>query len=78
MIIVKWFKNKIMKIELEYALYSTITEFIKEKEGIVKLVSNLYVILKDVPVDELKKEFIRALAEIVHEENNKDKEVTEE
>lgn len=73
MIIVKWFKNKAMEIEMKYAFYSTIAEFAKEQEGIIKLVKNLYTTLKDVPADELQKEFIKALAEIVHETNQKDK-----
>lgn len=73
MIIVKWFKNKVMEIEMKYVLYSTIEEFAKEQEDIIKFVKNLYATLKDIPVDELQKEFIHALAEVVHESNQKDK-----
>lgn len=73
MIIIKWFKNKLFEIEMKHALYSTVEEFVKEQEDIIKLVKNLYVVLKDVPVDELQKEFIHALAKVVHETNEKDK-----
>lgn len=73
MIIIKWFKNKVFEIEMKHAFYSTIEEFAKEQENIIKLVKNLYVSLKDVPADKLQKEFISALAEIVHETNQKDK-----
>lgn len=73
MIIVKWFKNKVMEIEMKHAFYSTIEEFAKEQEDIIKLVKNLYVVLKGVPADELRKEFIHELAGIVHESNQKDK-----
>ena len=68
MIITKWFKNKIMEIEMKYAFYSTIMEFAKEHEDITKLIKNLYTSLKDVPAEDLRKEFIHALAEIIHKE----------
>ena len=68
MIIMKWFKNKAMEIEMKYAFYTTIMEFVKEHEDIVKLIQNLYASLKDVPVEDLRKEFIHALAEIIHKE----------
>lgn len=73
MIIVKWFKNKIMEIEMKHALYSTIEEFAKEQEDIIKLVKNLCVALKDISVDNLQKEFIHELAGVVHESNQKAK-----
>ena len=73
MIIVKWFKNKVFEIEMKYAIYSTIEEFIKEQEDIIKFVKKLYIVLKDVPIEDLKKEFVHAIAEVVHEANQKDK-----
>lgn len=33
------------------------------------MLQKLYVVLKDVPVEELQKEFINKLAEIIHEKN---------
>lgn len=68
MIIIKWFKNKVMEIEMKHALYSTIEEFAKEQEDIIKFVKNLYVVLKDVPVEELRKELISNIAQLAHDE----------
>lgn len=41
-----------------------------EIKNFLELVQKLYSALKDVPPDELQKEFISNLAEIVHETNN--------
>jgi hypothetical protein len=74
MIIVKWFKNKAMEIEMKYALYSAIKEFAKEQENIIKFVKNLYVALKDVPIDDLRKELIKEIASLAHEQAVKERE----
>lgn len=74
MIIVKWFKNKVMEIEMKHALYSTIEEFVKEQEDIIKFVKNLYVSLKDVPMEDLRKELISNIAQLAHEEAVKQRE----
>lgn len=74
MIIIKWFKNKVMEIEMKHALYSTIEEFAKEQEDIIKFVKNLYVVLKDVPVEELRKELISNIAHLAHDEAVKQRE----
>lgn len=74
MIIIKWFKNKVMEIEMKHALYSTIEEFAKEQEDIIKFVKNLYVVLKDVPADELRKELISNISQLAHDEAVKQRE----
>jgi len=55
--------------KLKIMLYSVIETIIDEKKDIVKLLQDLYVSLKDVPIDELRSEFMGKLAEIIHEEN---------
>lgn len=74
MIIVKWFKNKAMEIEMKYAFYSTIEKLAKEQEDIIKLVKNLYVVLKDVPMEDLRKELISNIATLAHEQAIKERE----
>ena len=66
--IIKWFKIKAMEIEMKYTIYSAIAELAKEQENIIKLVKDLYTSLKDVPVDDLRKELISNIATLAHEE----------
>ena len=68
MIIAKWFKNKVMEIEMKYVLYSTIVEFAKEQEDIIKFIKNLYISLKDAPMEDLRKELISNIAQLAHDE----------
>lgn len=74
MIIIKWFKNKVFEIEMKHALYSAIKEFTKEQENIIKFVKNLYVALKDVPIEDLRKELISNIAQLAHDEAVKQRE----
>ena len=71
---IRYFRVKIMELKVKEMLYSTILGVMNEQKDIIGLVQRLYVTLKDVPADELQKEFIRAVAEIVHEENKKTEE----
>ena len=50
-------------------LYGAIATFIENQKEVLELLRKMYVALKDVPAEELQKEFISKLAEIVHEEN---------
>ena len=47
--------------------YKTIASLLNEQKDIFTLLSNLYVSLKDTPVEDLKSEFITELAKIIHE-----------
>lgn len=67
-----WIIMKKREIEVKTRLYGLVLDFIDEKENLIGLVKNLYTELKDVPMDELRSEFIKKLAEIIHSENNKD------
>lgn len=51
-------------------LYGTIAVLFDNQKNILELMQKMYVALKDVPVEELQKEFVSKLAEIIHEENN--------
>lgn len=65
---IKYLKMKAMEIEIKYALYSTIVTFVKEQNDFIEFVQKLYDALKDVPVEELRKELISNIAELVHEQ----------
>ena len=56
-------------------LYGTIAQIMDNQDEIkdmINLVKKLYEELKDVPTEDLQKEFIGKLAEIIHSENQKD------
>lgn len=53
-------------------LYGTIATLIDNQKEVLELLQKMYVALKDVPADDLQKEFISKLAEIIHDES-KDK-----
>lgn len=57
--------------------YGTIAQIMDNQNEIMdvlNLVKKLYEELKDVPAEDLQKEFISKLAEIIHNENQTDKE----
>lgn len=72
---IRYFRVKFMELKIKEMLYDTILGVINEQKDIIDFVQRLYMVCKDVPIDELRKEFISAIAEIVHEENKKIDEV---
>ena len=63
-----WIVMKKKEITLIVKLYTVIERFITEQKDITTLLSNLFTVLKDVPLNELKDEFIGKLAEIIHDQ----------
>lgn len=63
-----WFVMKKKEISLKITLYSVIEKVIAEQKDITTLLSNLFTVLKDVPLNELKDEFLDKLAEIIHDQ----------
>lgn len=63
-----WFTMKKKEIALKITLYTIIEKLITEQKDITALLSNLYTALKDVPLDQLKDEFLGKLAEIIHDQ----------
>ena len=56
-------------------LYGTIVQIMDNQDEIkdmLDLIKRLYEELKGVPTEDLQKEFVSALAEIIHNENNKE------
>lgn len=68
----KYFRMKKNEIKVKAMLYETAATLLDNQKEITDLVVKLYTSLKDVPVEEIKNEFIKQLAEIIHEqgENN--------
>ncbi len=63
-----WFVMKKKEITLKITLYTVIEKVIAEQKDITTLLSNLFTVLKDVPLNELKDEFLGKLAEIIHDQ----------
>lgn len=65
----EYFRMKRMEIRLKKIMYESLVNLIESKKDMLTLIKNLYISLKDVPIEELRQEFIMKLAEIIHSEN---------
>ena len=61
------------EITLKITLYTIIEKVIAEQKDITTLLSDLYMALKDIPLNELKDEFLGKLAEIIHDQAEKER-----
>ncbi|MDE7252467.1 MAG: hypothetical protein K2O32_05925 [Acetatifactor sp.] len=67
-----YIKMKKNEWRIKAAVYGAIAALIDNQKELLSMLQKMYVALKDVPAEELQKEFISRLAEIIHEEG-KDK-----
>ena len=70
----KYFKMKVAEIKVKTAFYekiATVMDSQKEITNAIELVKRLYTELKDVPLEELRSEFVEKLAKLVHEDAEK-------
>lgn len=67
-----YWKMKRNEWKIKAMLYGTIATLFDNQKDVIELLKKMYTALKDVPAEELQKEFISKLAEIIHEES-KDK-----
>ena len=70
----KYITYKRNEWKVKAMLYGTIAQIMDNQDEIkdmINLVKRLYEELKDVPTEDLQKEFVSALAEIIHNENPK-------
>ena len=70
----KYIKYKRNEWKVKAMLYGTIAQIMDNQDEIkdmINLVKKLYEELKDIPAEDLQKEFIGKLAEIIHNENPK-------
>lgn len=69
---IKMKKNEWKVKAMFYGTIAQIMDNQNEIMDVLNLVKKLYEELKDVPAEDLQKEFIGKLAEIIHKENQKD------
>ena len=50
-------------------VYGVIAVLLDNQKEFLDMIQKLYISLKDVPAEELRKEFVANLAEIIHNEN---------
>ena len=70
----KYIKYKKNELKVKAMLYGTIAQIMDNQDEIkdmLDLVKKLYEELKDIPAEDLQKEFIGKLAEIIHNESPK-------
>ena len=71
----KYITYKRNEWKVKAMLYGTIAQIMDNQDEIkdmINLVKRLYEELKDVPTEDLQKEFVSALAEIIHNEQSAD------
>ena len=70
-----YFKMKRNEWKVKEIFYGAIVQLMDNQDEIkdmINLVKKLYEELKDVPAEDLQKEFIGKLAEIIHNDNKED------
>ena len=71
---ITYFRMKRNEWKVKAILYGTIAQIMDNQDEIkdmINLVKRLYEELKDVPTEDLQKEFVSKLSEIIHDENPK-------
>lgn len=63
-----YLKMKKNEWKVKVMVYGVIAALIDNQKEVFALLQKMYLALKDVPAEELQKEFINKLAEIIHEE----------
>ena len=67
-----YFKMKKNEWKVKAFLYGAVAAVLDNQKDVLALLQKMYIALKDVPADELQKEFVTKLAEIIHNENKDD------
>ena len=71
---ITYFRMKKNEWKVKAMLYGTIAQIIDNQDEVkdmINLVKKLYEELQDIPAENLQKEFVGKLAEIIHNENPK-------
>ena len=72
---ITYIKYKFSEWKVKVMLYGTIIQIMDNQDeikDIINLVKKLYEELKDIPAEDLQKEFVSKLAEIIHNEQSVD------
>lgn len=65
----QYFKMKKNERKVKAAFYGMIVSVVDNQKELIEFVQKLFISLKDVSAEDMQKEFIGKLAEIIHEEN---------
>ncbi len=57
------------EIRVKAMVYGAIVDIMENQKELLSFFQKLYAALKDVPPDELQRQFVERLAQIIHEEN---------
>lgn len=66
---INFIRMKRAEWKVKAMVYGTIATILDNQKEVIELLQKMYIALKDVSADDLQKEFISKLAEIIHEEN---------
>lgn len=69
-----YFKMKKAEWKVKAMFYGAIAGIIDNQKSIIAMVQTLFTELKDVPAEDLRTELVNKVAELVHEDNKKDRE----
>lgn len=72
---IRYFMMKRNEWKVKAMFYGTIASVMDEQKDIIGFVQRLYIALKDVPMEDLRKELISNIAELAHEQAVKEREV---
>ena len=63
-----YLKMKKNEWKVKAFLYGAVAAFLDNQKDVLEWIQKLYIALKDVPADELQREFVTRLTETIHEE----------
>lgn len=72
-LIKNWYTTKKIQAQLKAEFYGIIGRLFHEKDSIKELIENTYDVLKDIPKEELREKIIEQVAVLVHETNQKNR-----
>ena len=68
---IHFIRMKKAELKVKAMLYGAIAALIDNQREVLDLMQKMYLALKDTPAQDLQKELVGRLAEIIHEENQK-------
>lgn len=71
---IRWYKMKAKEVKIKLAFYSMITGILDNQKDIIELVQKMYMVLKDVHMEDLRSELIKQIASMAHEQAVKERE----
>lgn len=66
---INYFRMKKAEWKIKATFFGAIASIIDNQKEVLSLLQKMYIALKDIPVEDLQKEIVAKLAEIIHNEN---------